>query len=61
MAVGIHSIEVKKMRGTLTVIAVGKTQRGTRYIKRALPMKASTMHSKEYKAELAMCVAEILG
>lgn len=56
MAIGIHSIQVRRERGKLTVVAIGKTPRGQSYIKHSLGMHASSMRDKEFKDEMSAIV-----
>ena len=55
------TIQVKRMRGKLVVIGMGKTGRGQAYIKRSVPIAAKRMTDPNYKSDLAAAVAELFA
>lgn len=56
MANGIGTIHVRKSRGTLKVIAMGKTNTGQNYIKATSALTAKTPADPKFKSELAIAV-----
>lgn len=61
MANGIASIHVRTQRKRITVTGMGQTNRGTKYIKNSVTLKATKMTDKNFKSELAAAVNELLG
>jgi hypothetical protein len=53
------TIQVKRMRGELVLIGMGKTGRGQSYIKRRVPMEAKNIRSKSFKGQLTAAVAKL--
>lgn len=60
MTTGIATVEVRIKRGTLVVQGLGRTTRGQRYIKKAVPITSVKMSDKKFKDELAAAVTELL-
>lgn len=61
MANGIGTVEVKRQRKALTIMGMGQTPRGQKFIKKSIPITAPRMNDKKFKAELAAAVEELLG
>ena len=61
MATGIGTVEVRKRHGVMVVVALGRTPRGQKYIKKELKLKAKSSQDPKFKAELATAVAELYG
>lgn len=61
MANGIGTIQVKTERGTLVVQGLGRSPRGTKYIKETLALKVTTMASKDFKAQMSTAVKEMMA
>lgn len=55
------TVEIKSANGHLSVLALGRTGRGQRYIKAVKGMGATSMHDKNFKTEMAGAVKELLG
>lgn len=55
------TVEIKMSKGHCTLQALGQTPRGRRYIKGRKTLKAVSMASPEFKAEMTAAVEEILG
>lgn len=55
------TIEVKKMRGKMTIIGLGKTPRGQRYIKRAIQTEATSSADPKFKAEQTAAVEKLFA
>lgn len=56
MTNGIATVELKRMRGKLTVIGNGRTPRGRKYIKHAIPIKATRTSDKLFKSQMEAAV-----
>jgi hypothetical protein len=61
MGNGLASVEVKKVRGKLTVIGVGRTMRGRKYFKDSIPTKATRTSDPKFKGELATAVDQLFA
>ena len=61
MAKGIAQVHVRKTKGHMTVIAMGQTPRGQKYIKQSVPLKATEPIDKDFKSEMKTAVDEMLG
>lgn len=53
------TIEVKKMRGKMAVIGLGKTPRGQNYIKKIEETSSTSPADPKFKEELATAVAKL--
>lgn len=53
------TIHVRRQRGKLVVQGQGKTPRGTKFIRKEVPVKATKMSDPEFKGELLKAVDEI--
>lgn len=61
MAAGIGTVEVRRARGKLVVQGLGKTARGTRYIRQTIPLSVHKTSDKDFKKQLATAVTEMLA
>lgn len=61
MTSGIADIHVKVQRKKLTVMGMGKTNRGQRYIRASKDLAVEKMSDEKFKAELATAVTELIG
>lgn len=61
MPTSVASIHVKVQGKKLTVLGMGQTNRGQKYIKKAIPIKVAKMSDEQFKTELAAAVNEILS
>ena len=61
MGKGIAQIHVRKMKGHMTVFAMGQTPRGQKYIKSSVPLSAIAPNDKNLKGEIASAVEEMLS
>ena len=61
MAKGIAQVHVRKTKGHMTVIAMGQTPRGQKYIKSSVPLSAIAPNDKNLKGEIASAVEEMLS
>lgn len=61
MAAGIGTVEIKKQRGKMNVLGLGKTPRGQRYIKQAIIIEASQKDRERFDAEVTAAVEKLLG
>lgn len=59
MAERYGTIQVKKMRGELVLIGMGKTGRGQTYIKRRVPIDCQNIRSKSFKGQLGSAVTKL--
>ena len=55
------TVEVKRTRGKMTIIGLGRTGRGQRYIKKVVPTEATTPTDPKFKAEQATAVAKLFA
>lgn len=51
--------EVKRSRGGLVVRAIGRTERGQKYIKKSIPIAARTIADQKFKSEMAAAIAQM--
>lgn len=61
MAKGIGTVEIRVQHGKLTVVGLGKTPRGQRYIKESIPLEAKDMFDPNFKTELAEAVEKLFA
>lgn len=61
MANGIASIEVKAKRGKITVIGMGQSVKGQKYIKDQKELTVHKTSDPKFKGELRTAVTEIFG
>lgn len=61
MAHGIGTIEVKNRKGHPTVLGLGKTPRGQKFIRTRTALKVTSMSDPDFKKELAAAVDGMLG
>lgn len=54
------TVEIKGSSGHLSVLAIGRTGRGQRYIKAVKGMAATSMRDKNFKTEMAQAVKALL-
>ena len=59
MAARYGTIQVKRMRGKVVLIGMGKTGRGQRYIKKTVAIDVKNMRSKDFKGQLATAVTKL--
>lgn len=60
MASRAAQIEVRRERGKVTVLAVGRTGRGVKYIKGRKTLACPSIGDKNFKGEMATAVKELL-
>lgn len=60
MANKIGQVHVKRERGKLTVIGMGQTPRGQRFIKERVVLNALDTQDPDFKTELAAAVKKML-
>lgn len=53
------TIEIKKERGKLVVIGLGKTNRDQRYIRGRVPLTVESIADPKFKSEMAAAVEKI--
>ncbi|MCK5317996.1 MAG: hypothetical protein KAJ55_08780 [Anaerolineales bacterium] len=61
MAKTYGTLEVRRMRGNLVLIGLGRTERGQRYIKGQAPIASKDISSTNFKAQLAVAMAKLSG
>lgn len=61
MAVGIGTVQVKKSRGTLVVQGLGKTPRGTNYIRDTIDLSVKNTADPKFKEEMAAAVSKMFS
>lgn len=61
MAERYGTIQVKRMRGRVVLMGMGKTGRGQRYIKRTVEIDVQNMRSKNFKGQLATAVDKLFN
>lgn len=61
MAAGIGTVEVRRARGKLVVQGLGKTPRGTRFIRQTIGLSSKKTSDKGFKTELRTAVTEMLA
>lgn len=61
MAKGIDQIHARVRKGKVIVTGMGRTPRGQRFIKSEVNLEAKNMRDKNFKAELATAVEELLS
>lgn len=57
----VNTIEMRKQRGHLTVTSIGRTPRGTKYLKQSIQLKATSPSDPDFKDELAVAVNTIVN
>lgn len=61
MSNGIGTVEVKRSRGKLVVQGLGRTARGTKFIRTTTELKAAKLSDKNFKSEMATAVDQMLA
>lgn len=61
MASGIGTVQVKRMKGKITVLAMGKTPKGQQFIREMRPLLATKVSDPDFKKELAAAVADLFA
>lgn len=61
MAIGIGTVEVKMSRGTLVVLGLGKTPRGTKFIRDTEALSVKSPADPKFKAELGQAIAKMFA
>lgn len=61
MAHGIGTIHVRQEHGKTTVIGMGKTARGQKYIKETTPLTVKSIADPKFKEELKIAVEQMYG
>jgi hypothetical protein len=54
------TLEIRRSRGDLVVIATGRTGRGQRYVKGVEPIKAKETSDPDFKSEMSAAVNKLL-
>lgn len=55
------TIQVKRMRGEVVLMGMGKTGRGQRYIKKTVAIDVKNMRSKNFKGQLKTAVDKLFN
>lgn len=61
MAAGIATVEVRSSRGVLVVQALGRTNRGQKFIKGIVPLGVKSTTDPTFKSHLETAVAELFA
>ena len=61
MANKYTSLHVRKQHGKLTLLGMGRTNRGQKYIKATEEFEVSSMADKKFKSELSAKIEQMLG
>lgn len=61
MASGIGTIEVKRQRGGLVLQGLGRTPRGTKFIRETEALGVKNMADPEFKTKMAAAVKKMLS
>ncbi len=61
MANGIGTVEVRKARGKVVVQGLGRTPRGTKFIRKTTVLDVTDITDKKFKGEMTAAVNEMLG
>lgn len=61
MAKGIGTIAVKRQRGKLTVMGLGKTPRGQNFIKDSVEIHSPSTRSPDFKEKLSAAVEKLFA
>lgn len=61
MNTSANAIQVKKERGHMVVTSIGRTPRGTKYLKQSIRLSVSSPADPGFKDELARAVTELVA
>ena len=61
MAKEFATVEIRRVRGVLRLVGLGKTGRGQRYIKNQVDVDAPKLSSPDFKDELAKAMKNLTG
>lgn len=61
MANGIGTVEVRRSHGKLVVQGLGRTPRGTKFIRKTTPLTVTKITDKKFKTEMAAAVEQMLA
>lgn len=61
MSSGIASVEVRKTKKGLEVLAMGRTPRGQKYVKAKKALEAKSPSDPKFKAELDSAIKELFS
>lgn len=61
MSKGYAQIHLKKVRGVLEVQGFGQTPRGSKFLKKSVPLTSKSPGNEKFKGELLSAVEELLS
>jgi len=54
-------VQVRRLRGQLVVMGMGKTARGTSFIRKTVPIQAKSVKDPNFKSALAAAVSTLFS